>query len=355
MRVLEVEGRFDGSKIASGFDEVGSSAGSMASAVDRAATKVDGAASRLDRTADAADNLDSKSAQATGSLGALSSGFELVGAEKYAGTLQSAAMATDFLAGVGEGLNLITQLSIVAKARDALASLRVAAATRIQAAGARAAALGTRILNAAMRANPIGLVITAAVILGGLFVLLYKRSDRFRAIVQAVGRAGRSALGWVVDKSRELVNWVGSRIPGGFKTVKSAATLYFRLATLPIRTVIDVVGNLIKRVGDVPAKFTALKNKAQEIGSALLSPFQSVLNVINDIIDRISKIRLPKIDLNPLNRVGARYGDYGPGPGAPGAYGGGGSLTVNIGGVVDERTARQLRTTLVNIDRRNGR
>lgn len=48
-------------------------------------------------------------------------------------------------------------------------------------------------LNVAMRANPIGLVITAIALLAAGLVLAYKKSDTFRAIVQAAFRATLAA------------------------------------------------------------------------------------------------------------------------------------------------------------------
>lgn len=360
MRVLEIEATFDASKVADGFSDVERSAGSMGSAVERASGKAAASASKLDRVGESADNLDSKSAQATGSLGALSSGFELVGAEKYATGLQSAALATDFLAGVGEGLNLITNLSVVAKARDALATARQAVMNRAAAAATRAQAVAQRVLNIAMRANPIGLIITAVLILVGVLVALYKRNARVREIVNAVGRAGRAAFGWIVDKARDVVAWVGSKIPGGFGTMKTLAVGYIKLVTLPLRTVISVAKDIVTWVRDkVPGAFSTAKNKASEIGDALTRPFRSLLNLVKDIVDWVSKIKIPDIP-NPGGIFGRTTGTA-PRPGTPprtaaplAGAGGGTTINVTIGGVVDERTARQLERTLVNIARRNG-
>jgi hypothetical protein len=351
MRVLEIEGRMDATRVESGFADVASSASDMAREVDTASRKVEGASSRLDSVGESADNLDSKAAQATGSLGALSSGFELVGAEKYATGLQSAALATDFLAGVGEGLNLITNLSVVARARDALMAARQAVANRVAAAATRAQALAQRVLNIAMRANPLGLVITAALLLAAGFVMLYKRSERFRSIVQAGGRAGRAALGWIVSKASELVSWVGTRIPGGMSKVSAGARLYFRLATLPMRTLIDVAKSIITWVGDkIPGAFSTVSRKASAITNTLLAPFRGLKGLIDDIIGAIDRIDFPSppkwIDKIP----GLRVGVGGPVAMTPGNV----SATTIVQGVVDERTVRQIGRAQVNALRRVG-
>lgn len=350
MRVLEIEGRMDASRVESGFADVADSAADMAREVDTASRKVEGAASRLDTVGESADDLDSKAAQATGSLGALSSGFELVGAEKYAMGLQSAALATDFLAGVGEGLNLVTRLTVVQKLRDAAATAAQRAANLAAAAATRVQTVAQRALNLAMRANPVGLIITGAILLVGLLVALYRRSERFRSIVQAVGRAGRTAMGWVVDGARDLVNWVGDRIPGGFRTVQRAAALYFRLATLPIRTLITVAREVVEWARDkIPGAFRTMRDTASGIAERLLSPFRSLRDIIQTVVEWIGRIDFPDAPgwLKSIPGVSGRVV-----AGTP--VGGNVSATTIVQGVVDDRTVRQIERAQLNALRRVG-
>ena len=56
----------------------------------------------LAETAEGTDRLDTASAGLTSSLGALGSGFELVGLPNYQAGLEAGALATDFFSGVGE-------------------------------------------------------------------------------------------------------------------------------------------------------------------------------------------------------------------------------------------------------------
>src|ERR1700754_746552 len=78
----------------------------------------------LEKTAEGTDRLDTASAGLTSSLGALGSGFELVGLPNYQAALETTALGTDFLSGVGE----IATVSIehlregVNKARTALSN-----------------------------------------------------------------------------------------------------------------------------------------------------------------------------------------------------------------------------------------
>lgn len=80
---------------------------------------------------------------------------------------------------------------VVAQTRSLIATGRATAAMVAQRTAMVAGALATRamaagqwILNAAMRANPIGLIITGLVALGAGLVLAYKKSATFRMIVQ---------------------------------------------------------------------------------------------------------------------------------------------------------------------------
>lgn len=290
---LVIDVTTDAAGVSSGFDQISGDAKRMGADVEDAGKRT---ARGLSVTADSTDELASKSSQATGALGALSAGFELVGLDKYAVGLQSASMATDFFSGVGDSLNLVLQSTKVQSALARVASIRQAAASRVVAAATRAQAIAQRGLNLVMRANPIGLIITAIVVLVGLFVLAYKRSSEFRSIVQAVGRAGRAAVGWIVDRVRDLVDWVKDKLPGGFRAVKAAAELYFRLATAPIRAVIGVVKDLIDLAKNkVGAAFGSFQSKVVGVGNAIKRPFDAVLGVVKDIIDFVKHIKIPHV------------------------------------------------------------
>lgn len=283
----------DADSASAGFDQVRGDAQRMGADVEDAGKR---AARGLSVTADGSDELASKSSQATGALGALSAGFELVGLEKYAVGLQSASMATDFMSGVGDSLNLVLESTRVQSAIARVNMIRQAVASRVVAAATRAQAIAQRLLNAAMRANPIGLIITAITVVVGLFVLAYKRSETFRNVVQAVGRAGRTAIGWIVTRISDLVGWVKNTAPAAFGRLKGAAETALRLATTPIRTMIGVVKDLIGLARDkVGSAFSSFKGTVVGVANAIKSPFQAVLNVVKDIIAFVKNIKIPKI------------------------------------------------------------
>ncbi|GAA3077794.1 hypothetical protein [Streptosporangium carneum] len=103
-----------------------------------------------------------------------------------------------------------------AAAQAVLATTRTVAMTVAQKAAAvasRVFAVAIRLVNAAMRANPIGIVITLLIAIGGALVLAYKKSATFRAIVdgafRAVGRVGswlwNNALGPALKALRDFL------------------------------------------------------------------------------------------------------------------------------------------------------
>lgn len=247
----------------SGFDAVASSAKGMSNAVEAAGDTAERTGRQIGISADAADELGGKAGKATGALGALSSGFELVGAEKYAGGLQAASMATDFFSGVGDSLNLVMESTAVKTAIARAQMVAHAIATRTSAAVTKTAAAGQWLLNAAMSANPIGLIVVALIALTAGLVLAYKKSETFREIVSSVGRVGKQA---------------------------------FELITLPTRTLLDVVGDVAGKVKNaLPGAIGVAKTAFDRVGSALASPFTAVRDVVQHILDLIAKIKLPKL------------------------------------------------------------
>ena len=87
------------------------------------------------------------------------------------------------LLGLGTAVLTLNFASIAATA----STLAHAAAEKARAIATRASALAMALLDAAMDANPIGLVIAAISVLVGLFVTLYERSATVRSIISALG------------------------------------------------------------------------------------------------------------------------------------------------------------------------
>lgn len=306
----------DASDAATAFDSAGSSALGMANDVETASRKADAAADKLGSVGESADEMASKSSKATGALGALSAGFELVGAEKYAESLQGAAMATDFLSGVGDSLNLVMELQIVQTARAKAAALAHAVVQRAQAAASKAMAAAQWLVNAAMAANPIGLVVVAVIALVAAVVLAYKRSERFREIVKAVMKVATTHIRFVIKVVMELVKWVRDDLPKVWErardlVVSVAGRIRDGIAAAfdKVRDKVgDVVGFVLDKFRDAKAKLDTI---AGNIRTAVTAPFDAVssavgkiIDLVQDLIDKIKDIDFPDLpDLNPFGKV----------------------------------------------------
>ena len=179
------------------------------------------------------------------------------------------------------------------------------------------------LLNAALDANPIAIVVIAIAALVAGLILAYKTSGTFRKIVNeafgAVVSAGKYLAGSVMDFVDALiVAWNHSKIfreivTGVFGDVKDA-----------IQLVIDIIHRLIDLVGS--------------------------------LIGAIGRIHFPHIPHLPgINMAGAGPAGFGL---APATQAGGIPFNVNVtitGAIDPESTAKAVRNVLERYDRRRGR
>jgi hypothetical protein len=354
--ILTVQILSDAAKATTGTDKATASITDLGAAADKTSSKMQTSASKVDRFASSADDTEGKAAKATGALGAMASGFELIGAEEAAAHLQSAAMATDFVSGAMDSLTLLTELNSVAWLKNKAALMVSRVATLAQAAA-------TKVLNAAMRANPIGLVITAVLLLIGGFILLYKRSETFRALIKKIGEVGKVALqaittaaGWVVTKVTAIVSWLGRLIfPGGLKTAINQAKDAAGLLWGKVKDVVSWLGRLI-----FPGGF-------KDAVEVVKKGFDSILGLIQDVVSWLGKIDFPSPPawmnkVLPGGNMAAPGAAGAAGPGVatragvvPRAVAAGPTIVINVNGAVDpEGTARQIRRILTGSDRRTG-
>jgi hypothetical protein len=281
------------SDAATDLGKVESAAAQAVTQVDRLSASAGDVSSKLDGVSSSADGLDSASGAATGALGALASGFELVGAEGAAKALQDAALATDFLSGVGQSATLAVQA---------------------QGAATKALTVAQRAANAVMRANPIGLVVTAVLLLVAGLVLAYNKSETFRNIVQSAGRVGKAAMESVVDAVSSIVSWVRDKIPDAFKVILKVINLYltpWKLALGLVKDAAELVGDW---VGKIPAKLGDLKDKAGEIAAPLLAPFEAVQAALEWIADKLDNLKPPDWLLDLPGVPGGRTASSDPSP-----------------------------------------
>ncbi len=123
-------------------------------------------------------------------------------------------------------------------------------------------------LNAAMVANPIGLVVVAIAALVAGLIIAYKESETFRAIVDAAFKGVTQAFGWILTAAQAVFGWLKANWP-----------LVAMILTGPIRTAVTVIGGLwdTMRSAAVTA-WTAIRSVAGTawglIRDAILTPIR---------------------------------------------------------------------------------
>lgn len=192
-------------RLVPGIDQAVLKSGDMTKVMDALNRKVGGEAANAAKTAEGQYRIltnnfnEAKESLGVGLLPILTS-LAVVLADG-AVWVQNHSTATKVLIGTTAGL--------------AAAVIGVNGAYKAYKSAAAAAAIAQKVFNLAMRANPIGLVVTAIALLVAGLVLAYKKSDTFRAIVNKVRDAGVAAFKqiweWIkkgIDLVKDLIGWV---------------------------------------------------------------------------------------------------------------------------------------------------
>lgn len=204
-------------------------------------------------------------------------------------------------------------------------------ATKAAAIAAKAYSVAQWLVNVALDANPIGAVVIALAALTAGFIVAYKTSGTFRALVA-----------------------------GAFNAVKDAAAAAWNFITSHWKLALFAFGPIGAAVYVIVTHFNELKSAAEaafkaitDAVGAVKKAIQGVIDLVERLISAIGRIHFPHIpDLNPFMAAPASARGS---KAAAGATVGGG-ITVNVYGAVDpEGTARAIRRVLAGHDRRQGR
>lgn len=316
------------SSTASALDRVGSSAQDMGGKVETAGRSAEKGAAGLDKTAGAADEVASKGSQAAGAMAGLG---DLIGGP-FGMAMQTGGIGLQAMADSGDLLNAALENSVVSSLRAKAATVGKTVADKASAVATRTMTVAQKALNLAMRANPIGLVITGLLLLAGLFVLLYKRSDRFRAIVDKALNVAKVGVGYVVKAFQALGPIVGKVASFIGKVVTTYVGVYvkaFRLSFAVVKAVWgairDVVGNVVQAITDkatgVRDKLTGIWRAIRDVGvkafHALTAPIQAIVDLVDGLLDKLSHLKLPGPLADLAGKVGLGSGGSGSSFAAP--------------------------------------
>lgn len=179
-------------------------------------------------------------------------------------SLGSAALA----AGTATAAWIANTASVVA---NKAAQIAAAAATGVVKAGIVAWTAAQWLLNAALNANPIGIVVVAIGLLVGAFVLAWKKSETFRNIVMGAWNGIKAA-------TSKVWGW----ITGYFKAVFGVYKAIFTGAFKVIRTVVTGVWNGIKAV--TSSVWNAIKGAVSGVANGIKSTVSSVFNSVKSTV-----------------------------------------------------------------------
>lgn len=165
-----------------------------------------------------------------------------------------------------------------------LAATKTALMTGAQIAAnvaSKALAIGIKLVNAAMRANPIGIVITIITLLVAAIVLAYNKNETFRKIVQAVWAAIKSAIStaWNFIKGvfAAIVSYITGTLVPRFNALKATVSTVWN----GMKTVISTVWNGIKTI------FTNLSNF---VTKTIPNAFQTGVKAIGGFWEKLKAV-----------------------------------------------------------------
>lgn len=197
-----------------------------------------------------------------------------------------------------------------------------------QAGATTGATVAQRGLNTAMRANPIGLVLTAAMLLVGGFVLLYKKSDTFRGMIDGLWNGVLKPFG----------EWIGGVLVGYLKLVAKAWLMMGRFGIKAFRWLLKaafsafdgILSAAEKGLGWVPGlgkKIRTARTAFNEFGDSTINKLDRLdakLKATQDRIDGVARDRSATITVTTIQHTSTTSNmDFVGGPRRHRARGGG--------------------------------
>jgi hypothetical protein len=252
------------------------------------------------------------------------------------------------------GMNVASAVSLTLLKAQTVGTVQNAFVTKAAAIGTKVWAAGQWLLNAALSANPIGLVVAAIAALVAGLVYAYKNSETFRNIVNAAFTTVKNVAGAVLSWLSGAVKSTIEFVRGHWKLILGILTGPVGAAALLITSnfgkIKDAGTSVVNWVKAIPGKLGALASDFGRAGKDLIDAFvdglknaagvisglagnvwTAVRKLINGGIDKINAaleltINLPGPDLhiNPSNiphlasggpvRLGKTYlvGEQGP-------------------------------------------
>jgi phage-related protein len=194
--------------------------------------------------------------------GAIKSGFVTA-----ATTLKNGAIAAGQMAKQMGAYAIAAARAGAASAAMAAKTLAVAAAEKAVAAARKIGAAAQWLLNAAMRANPIGIIITLVTALVAAIVWLWNNNEGFRNFIIAAWEGIKRVFQVVVDAIVTAVTWVWDRIQ-----------YYWNLIVAVVKYAIEQYYNIVMTV------FTAVRDFIMTVWNGIVTAIQNAWNWIVTVV-----------------------------------------------------------------------
>jgi hypothetical protein len=193
-------------------------------------------------------------------------------------------------------IGIVAAAFIVAYAQIIIFNIQVALAAVIQGTVAAATSVWTAaqwLLNAALMANPIGLIVAGILLLIAAIVIAYKKSDTFRAIVQKSWAAIKAAVMAVVNWFKgPFKSFFTSTLPNFFRsaweTVKNVAKTALKVLLVIIGGWPLLVYKILRKFG--PQIASIFRQAWQAAKNAVVTGVNIVLGFIRGVPGKISNL-----------------------------------------------------------------
>lgn len=274
--------------------------------VSASTSKISDEASKMSRDVSGSiETVGDRSGDTATGLSALSGAFDAAGFGGVATAMDLTATAMDAAEGstilfkvAQETLNLTTLKTTATKIADTAATIGGTIAQTAASAATKAWAATQWLLNAALTANPIGLIIAAVVLLVGVIVLIATKTTWFQDIWNAAWKGIQAA-------AAAVWNWI-----------VSAATAAWNLLVAGVRVYVGIYVGIFDGIKSaVTAVWEGIKSAAGTALSAILDPiksveraFNKVVDAVRSVIDWLGKIKLPDAVSKIGDFVGGIFG-----------------------------------------------
>lgn len=227
-------------------------------------------AKHLDSVAGATDKVGGNAQKLAGAMGDIGGGLAALGITGADKTLTNVGIAMQFMAGAAD-------IAVVAHAAltSGMLAGKIAAIGSAIATGAMATATGVMtaaqwLLNVAMSANPLGLVIIAIIAVVAALIYAYKNSETFRNIVTAVMNAVGAAFTWLWNVAKTAFGLLSEAVSTVWQWIKEK----FTAGVAAVLSIFDGIKGVYNKAIEVTQRiisaFTEIPGKLADVGQSIM-------------------------------------------------------------------------------------